>query len=269
MKRLVVGGLAALIAGCGSPQPDRPAYDETRFVQQGKIIYMDELEHKAEYFSRGMHFKQKALETTNEQKRAEYLAYAISDFTSAAHHNQKKHESLTQKADCLSIGNSTIQAIETINHALEIQKTPEAWNTKGNIFSRTGMHDGSIEYYTKAIELEDKPAYRWNRYSANMDSMIDNEGLHVEKLENAIKDARAYIKFIPDEPDGYAALGISQNILGLALKDNDKIKEALDNLKKALDMNKPFQRPRHKKEDIKKIYEETQKIMPQDESEDF
>ncbi len=262
MKR-VLTGLAALVLAACAVQEQKTEY--ARFAEppkneqrpfEDKIIRTPE---SANYYLSGLDYKHKALTEKDELKRAEWIALAVSDFHVSEYFGKHVYESIVEQADCLSLGNNHKQALQTIDRALEMKETPEAYNVKGNVWNRIGANEFAIQLYEKAISIKDNAESHWGIYEANMKLGITKEGIIIENIEKALKASETYVSMEKELPDGYAALGAAQAIIAMATNDEKLLMKANNNMSEALKKleKTPFQHKELDKDALKESYEKT------------
>ncbi|XP_065655533.1 serine/threonine-protein phosphatase 5 isoform X2 [Hydra vulgaris] len=123
--------------------------------------------------------------------------------------------------------------METVNGSIdsitpEVKIEAEKLKDEANNFFRNGKYDKSVEFYTKAIELNPYvAAYYGNRSFSNI--KLECFGSALEDANQAIKIDRKYIKGYYRRASAYMALGKFK----LSLKDYEAVAKACPNDKDA------------------------------------
>ncbi len=260
MKRVLTGLAALVLSACATRETP---IEYARFPEAQNERFSDDkiiqTPASANYYMSGLDYKHKALIEKDELKRAEWIALAISDFHTSEYFGKHVYQSIVEQADCLSLGNNHQQALHTIDRALEIKETPEAYNVKGNVWKRIGANEFAIQLYEKAISIKDNAESHWGIYEANLKLGITKEGIIIEHIEKSLKACETYVSFEKDLPDGYAALGAVQALIAMATKDEELLLKANGNFSEALRKLKktPFQHKDLDKDALKESYEKT------------
>jgi tetratricopeptide (TPR) repeat protein len=261
MKRVLTGLAALVLSACATKETP---IEYARYTEIPKNEHSDKIiktPKSDNYYLSGLDYKHKALTEKDELKRAEFIALAVSDFHVSEYSGRHVYDSIIEQADCLSLGNNHKQALETIDRALEMKETPEAYNVKGNIWKRIGANEFAIQLYEKAITLKDNAESHWGIYEANLKLSITKEGIIIEKIQKSLQACEAYVKMEKERPDGYAALGAVQAIIAFATNDEKLLSKANANMSEALRKleKTPFKHPELDKDALKESYENTRR----------
>jgi len=274
------GAALLLLAGCSVKESTT---EYVRLVDERPLE--ERIAKPKNYYERALAVKQKALAEKDTEKRNLLLAAAESDFFAAFHAQHNPYMSLLEQADCQSLEGKSMQAFKTLTKAsifLEKDKKDSpylpdlkaiGYNAEGKISIRHDMLGHAEESFTSAIKSRDNPDSRWQRYELRMKkaTTIVNKEMHIdpEITKTAFEDIDAYIKFMPDEPDGYVIKYIALGIVAMPLTDPDekqeKINEICDTLKRLvnlLDNKKEFQRQECKKFSAQSFRDAYEKIKP-------
>jgi len=84
-----------------------------------------------------------------------------------------------------------------------LEERAETLYEQGSVHMVETDADAAVRAFTQAIGLDDNETYRWARYGANLSLSIQRKHRQAEYGNKMLKDADAYIKFLPEDPTGY------------------------------------------------------------------
>jgi tetratricopeptide (TPR) repeat protein len=147
---------------------------------------------------------------------------AVDDFDKVISFNPQDYEAISYKGLCYTALGEYEKSISLQKEALKINPLYSiAYNEMGNASFYSFMDDDAIEYYTKAIELEENPNYYFNRAKVY---------LYNQRYDEAISD---FIRTIELNPKDYEAF----NQIGYCYYAQKNYTEAEEYFLSALDIN--------------------------------
>lgn len=147
---------------------------------------------------------------------------AIDDFEKVITFNPKDYEAICYKGVCYTALGEYEKSISLQKEALEINPYySTAYNEMGNASFYSFMDDDALQYYTKAIELDENPDYYFNRAKVYLVN---------KRYDEAVTD---YIRTIELNPKDYEAF----NQIGYCYYNMQEYTQAEEYFLSALDIN--------------------------------
>ncbi len=215
---------------------------------------------KVDDYDIAMELKTRAETESNQYVREALFKRALEQFKIGREHGTRPLDSLIQEADIHSLlGNSDTAHITANKYIQQKPNDSLGWYKKAVIDQRSDNHEDAVKHFTKAIELQDSPELRWERYISHIILSKEEGTAQREHIEKALEDINKYIESRKEEPDGYFYKGVAQCMLEEATNQKKHNKEAYETFKQGknlLDQGKEFKRTGFNKEGILKTVKE-------------